>query len=95
MGLGPKTDHHAPTKWNSLLNGPTSASFLFIFVFSYNNKHLVASGIRTRIFGAVGESADQYTTTQLNEIVETINFFFKTIYYIQVPTVEYVTQKYF
>ena len=46
------------------LNGPTPASFSFIFVFSYNNKHFsVASEIWTRIFRAVGESADHNTTT--------------------------------
>ena len=43
--------------------GPTSASFLFIFIFSYNNKHLEASEIQTRICGSVGKSADHYTTT--------------------------------
>ena len=37
--------------------------FHLFFIFSYNNKHLVASGIRTRIFVAVGETADRYTTT--------------------------------
>ena len=44
---------------NFFLNGPTPASFLFIFVLSYNEeKNLVVNGIRTRIFGAVGKSAD-------------------------------------
>ena len=49
-------------------NGPTPASFSFIFVFSYNNRHLVASGIQTWIFGAVGKSTDHYTTTTAQAI---------------------------
>ena len=45
-------------------NGPTPATFSFIFVFSYNKeKYLVASGNQTRIFGAIGKSVDHQTTT--------------------------------
>ena len=52
-----------PKNLLSLKKWASPASFTFIFVFLYNNKHLVASGIWTWIFRAVGESAEHYTTT--------------------------------
>ena len=47
-------------------NGPTPASFLFIFVLFKHNlyrKTVGVSGIRTRIVGVEGEHADHLTTT--------------------------------
>ena len=54
-----------------LKNGPTPASFLFIFVLFNNNfyrKIVDLSGIRTRIVGVEGEHADHLTTTTALQI---------------------------
>ena len=52
--------------FDSFLNGPTPASFLFIFVLFQHNlyrKTVIVSGIRTLIVVVEGEHADHLTTT--------------------------------
>ena len=80
----PRTKVH--TRW--LVNEPTPASFLFIFVLFkhkfYRIKAADVSGFRTRIVGVEGEHAYRMTTTMAlwtvvscNEVVRSRIVFFK------------------